>query len=748
MSNPWISWIVVRDQYGTKLSDLGVTFNTSILRGNQIWAAPSEFIVQLMLMAASVSLYLLNLVTGHGFLLDLAARGYQIVLDSVYQVVNPLIVAAFAVTVLFARIYIGDKILVNKAGHVSGIQAHRAASYADEAFMKKSISQLGNTAILMAVIIVMMLNPFALLNFIFDAARALGGKLSGTGSTSVANVDGMVAPLLQMINYGEALGGTCAETWSRTLAAGDDVDKLDCLTAAQASAAQPGAVTVITAIVALVCVVGLAYFAWQVFKKATWFICRTMYFIFIVPWRAALLIANPGSERVKLDKIKDAFVDAFTSLFWLVVCVFIANAGPGILMMLARVAQTEAQLPAAVVLVLLSLAFYYCGKSVTGLVGAAWKKDARTGKWSRVEVGDGTAGWNDFFTNNSQVSWLSGSWDEARSAVAARRQLPLDDGVDENREGSPAGRGRAAVEVGVDPIVDLATEYVALTPPPATSMALVSRFRPGPGVAATTSSPSLPATEFIDGEVLGVTYHDNLRGVGGQGTPAPGHTGISSLSAVAEPRAAIGSRQSIGNGVSGGADRSASGPGRHQKADEGTVTPEHGGVHTPSVTGVGGDVVVERASDTTGSARQSDDPTTRRPSREALLADYREAISEVNDDGYADVVTSATTVRTHVAGDAVTSAFYRAQTGPEFGRSGSSTGSSGLLNGAGEFLDANYRDAAFREMTVLAKTLGLEPRSVIADSDDQVVQILFYSSTSDGVNEVRYRNQQGFGDDI
>ncbi|TQC45051.1 hypothetical protein EEB14_33980 [Rhodococcus sp. WS4] len=755
MANPLTDFIDIRDQFGTQLSDLSVSFTVKMTNFNWIWAGGSEFAIQIALIVSAYSLWLLSLVSGHGFFLELAAAGYQMILDSIYQYVNPMVIGLIAFVVLMARMFIGDKFKMDSKGHINGVEFNYA-TFADESFAKKITNQVGNTAILLVVIIVMMSNPFALINFAFDVIRTATNKLSGAGGAATAAVDGGISPMLQMVNYKVSLADACAATWSRSLAAAGEVNKLDCLTAAQRNGAVADPVTLIVAFAALFVVAGLVYFAWQTFKRASWFVCRTVSFIGVVPWQAAMLIANPGQDRHKLDSIKDTFMSAVKSLFWLLVCFFVAGGGPGIVMGLGELVQGFG-LPPFLALLAVSGLYGGLGWVVKHWVGYDWRKDKKTGKWVKVE-GDGTSGWQDFRQNNTTMVALTDSWRDAQNATPKKRTLGGDAAAGGTAHENET-KGQPTVDAATNPVVDEVTNYVELTEHAQTAKSLlVSRFSVTSGLGALDAVPS---SEFIEAEIVDVEHFDESTSESVRTQPS-----ISSVGRHAAPDSAamvIGGAM-LALGAAGGQSHSGrvttGSPGgdgavsaahtAHEIGPASAVGSEPGPPQT-----VSGHVTTAVASADATATRTVDGGTDAegiaRPSRESLIASYRDALDEINS---TDELTSESALGSDVhgnssAGSTVSAAFARAQitrqpstqhTGPQ--------SSSTVTAGSGEFLAAADRDASWDELVVLARTLGQEPDVVIAEGDSDQHQILFYSSTSDGKNVIKYRTRQGFGDDI
>lgn len=468
MANPLIDFIDITDRYGTRLVDLTVDVTSSAFAGLSVpFAVGTSLIVVAFMVVISYGLLLLDLVIRQTLFINTVGDVYEAALQWIYQYVNPWQIASIAVLVLIGRMWIVQKFKTqvgpDKSRRIVGLQFETRTLSSDfnakDSFGKQVFNQLGNTTLLLGVIALLMANPFAIIGWLMNFASTLAGQLSSSGgssdSTRSVAVDGVVAPVLQMVNYGSSLGQSCSEQWSRTLAIGGDVSELGCLTADQRAFTEGSAVMFVTALVGFVMIAALAYFAWQVFKPATLYLVLTTWHVAKVPWQAAWMIASPGEERRKLDDIRGAFTQAVTSMLWLMGALAIAAGGPSLIMVVAR-AITEQGFPAFLALVGVTAAYGAAGWGMKENYG----KPLRFTKNNRPEFVDGgIRTWGELWSNNSWVQnvreanrdsgpWTTGPTDDGGSASAVAAQQDSD-------------REKVSVNTEDEAVIDQATETMA-----------------------------------------------------------------------------------------------------------------------------------------------------------------------------------------------------------------------------------------------------------------------------------------------
>lgn len=725
MSNPLVDFVDLVDQYGTQVNSFTVQFAGGM--SSAIWRWGTELIVLFVQMALTYAIWMLDLVINQGLFLDIARSVYQVLLDTVYQYVNPLIVGTVAFMILMARIFVGDKVLSDeKTGRITGYELNYA-TFADESFAKKVGNQLANTGILMFIIIVAMANPFALLTKIFSFINWVVASLAPNSVGASPQVDGVLVPMLQLINYQNVLAPACNESWSRTTAAGGNLAKLACLTSDEEAATTASPVTLVLAIMSVVMIAGFVCFSWVILMRFTWMLYRMIVNIAIVPWQAALLIANPGSERKKLDSIKDRFLDAGKSLFWLLVTVTVAAAVPAALLN----GLALAKLPAFVTMLMSSVLFFIAGRVANSHIGRKWKREK---DGTRVEILDGTTGWNDFRVNGGMGKWLAQPFNDAQKASAAELAMSAEI-IDGTRE-TMGSQGSAQKGVKVDnsavedPGMDEAVRTVELvSTQPTVTVALAADKDRSSADAETTGYP--------------VTADES-------GSSAREFAAAAAAALVAEADA--GNAMSAGSGVAGGLVDPATSPGKAESAA--TAATVGAGVMT-ALTADGGSR--HHRDDEETSPGQADAVTTadekvdaaENPvaARRQMIESYIGAVEQITVDP--DVIDEEP-VAASTAQAAESTAFRRiAKVYDESVADGDvSPTTSGVTGGFGEFLSVTRRLVEWNEYKTLAKSLGMNIGPVPDELSEKKPNITFYSSSEDGKNDVRYRGRDGFGDAI
>lgn len=468
MSNPLIDFIDITDRYGTRLVDLTADVTSSAFSPMSVpFAAGTSLIIVAFMVVISYGLLLLDMVIRQTLFIGIVGDVYDSALQWIYQYVDPWQIASIAVLILIGRMWIVQKLKTqtgpDKSRRIVGLQFETRTLSTDfnakDSFTKQVFNQLGNTTLLLGVIAILMANPFAIIGWLMNFASTFAGQLSSSGGSSESTrsvaVDGVVSPVLQMVNYGSSLGQTCSEQWSRTLAIGGDVSELGCLTAEQRAFAEGSAVMLTTAIVGFLMIGALAYFAWQVFKPATLYLVLTTWHVAKVPWQAAWMIASPGEERRKLDDIRGAFTQAITSLLWLMGALSIAAGGPSLIMVVAR-AITEQGFPAFLALVGVTVAYGAAG----WLMKEKYGKPLRFTKDNRPQFVDGgTRTWGELWSNNSWVQNVR----EANRESGPWRTAPTADGGSASASAVQQDSDREKVSVNPldEAVIDQATETMA-----------------------------------------------------------------------------------------------------------------------------------------------------------------------------------------------------------------------------------------------------------------------------------------------
>ncbi|WP_301850653.1 hypothetical protein [Rhodococcus pyridinivorans] len=723
MANPLIDFIDLVDQYGTRVGELSVQLDGGVM--SLLWEMGAEFVTAVAQLVLVYAIFIVDLIINQGLFLEIAGSMYQIVLDTVYAIVNPLIIATLAFAVLIARMYIGDKVTRDKTTGRINSYALNYQDLSDESFRKKVGNQLGNTAILMLVIIVAMANPFTLLVKAFQLINQFVAQIAPGGVGASPQVDGVLVPVLQLINFQSQLAPACTREWSLTLASGGDVTDLACLTPEQQAATSPGVTTFLMSVMAIVIVVGFAYFAWVILCRFTWMLFRMIIHIAVLPWDAAMLIANPGDEREKLETVKDHLVEAAKSLFWLMVSVFVALVVPALIFN-AMGAATRSGLPLILQLPIASGLFYGAAKLVNRYVGRKW----RTNKdGSKSPETDGTSGWNDFVLNSEFGKTLSEAFTQAQKESSAElaRSAAVIVGTQPTAGIRRGAREGSAVtnEPVENPALDEAVHTVKIESPRPTAAIVLSAEK---GAIHDPVTPEKGTAASSEHELVNTAVTDS----------APAAT-VSVLpgSALRDGHVALSEDPSNRVGLHGGEVSSG---------ESGRVG---GGHHVASATDnpeVRQDLstMLDEQSGTADECVREPEDSER--ARRKLIDEYMgaiEQIAEVPDDSPSQQLTPPS----GRAGEAaafhrITKVYDEPITDPQ------RTAGLGVTAGSGEFLSCTQRRVEFDERRILAESIGMRVQHEGDEQSTRVPEITFYRSSEDGNNEVRIRGRDGFGDGI
>ena len=756
MANPLTDFLNLTDQFGTNVSDLAVDFTGGVT--SMVWRMGAEFVTAIVQLALVFAIFILNLIVNQGLFVEIAGSMYQVILDYVYKYINPWIIATAAFAILVARIYVGDKVTKDdKTGrfvryelnHTNITWGDLTKDSPDEKFRKKVVSQFGNTAILMAVIAVAMANPFTLLSKAFGLINEFVRSVAPDGVGVSPQVDGVLVPVLHLVNFQGQLTPDCNARWSATLAAGGDVSDLACLTAEQHDAATAGVVTFLISLASILMIGGFAYFAWAILCRFSWLLFRMITHVFVLPWHAALLIANPGNERKKLDTVSDHLREAVTSLFWILVTVFVAQIVPAAVFNAMGSVTDRWRLPSVLQLLIASAVLYGCGKAVHKYIGKKWKhKDG-----VRTPAPDGTTGWSDYVTNG-RGKVLTEAFAKANQDSAAELAMSaaVVAGTHTATQRSAPGERSVRTGVAVDPAMDAAASTVNLTAP---QSAMVQQ----PG--SPTQTGAVPASGSVAGGAA----------TGGSAQSEVGEAAQSATDIAAAATAAVlaaGEQEiadPIGDSATGVADTavspdalSASGAAGAAAATSATVvvavardaghghrTDESGGV---SVSAAAAAAAVgsgtEPASDATvepGTAAAVLDPEAK---RHQLINEYTDALGRFADhpDGDPQVTVVAPEQLEPHTFDRITRVYA------EPAGTGNGPTDSGVTGGSGEFVSCTQRRLEWKERKILALTLGMRADPPLDEAEEKQPEITFYSSSEDGNNRVKFRGRDGFGDGI
>lgn len=797
MANPLNSFINITDQYGTQVSQYKLNLTTSLLAPQTTgYAMFTEFFMGVFVVVSTWGLWLLDVVVRQQIFLGIFAKVYQSVLDTVYHFVNPLIIGMFAFALVVLRIFIGDRRALKGPPGSPKVMKFRLEEGSlfdgDSTFAKRAFEQLQSAFLLLMVIVALMANPFLVLGWMMRLVSSVAGwivgGLSGSGQQSGSTiVDGVLAPMLQLVNYGEILSPQCSREWSQALAAGSDVSELSCLSDAQRSAAEASWISVAVSVAAMVVLAGLTWFAVRVFLKASWYGVLMTWYVVKVPWQAALLLADPGPERVKLDKLGAQFKHAFQSLGWLLGIVFVAMLVPPLGVVVTG-AAIDAGVPVFFAILGLAAVYGAVGWWIGKYYGKKFQRDES--KWwghglkVRIDAEAPPTSWTEF-RHAAQQGWAGQTGRKLRDSYQelmadARGQSTSPGEESETGEEAPVKLTQEDVET-ITAATDVIDSPVNVSSLEQAVVAVVPSRLPVPvpevtrlpvPVADGVSPNGVPPTLDGLGPGSATVAVEPPRPVlvaipGTPGTPgAPGRAGVAVARAMVMvmPAAAGVAAERV---VEGSLVAPALPAAQSSTEAAGVAPREVPGVPTVAPGGSGRHAAPEGFTDDVAWTR-SLLSTSRGPidSAEQLAEQYRqqvrvqqeaadggvgEALADavIAGDGGADVVVddvAAAALRRHA--QASLSAADADDGGVDLGGGGDTRVVGGLgADGGPGFLGADAMTAQFRQTAILAEMLGLRVSPVVIDGDAGQ-EVLFDGVTSHGDPDLRFGDRRGFGDDI
>jgi hypothetical protein len=471
MANPMTGWIPLTDQFGTQVASLEVKVNYSLMK--PFMAVPGQLTELVMMpvgMLSTFALWLMTLMQDQSWFTETLGGAYQAVIDQVYRVVNPWWIAGIAIPVLIFRLFVGepqresvDKKQIQKNSKTRITFKQNTSTMAgDEVFRKKVITQLGQTAGIVAVIGILLANPFALIARLFGiiesfsqaATQQWGGGTGGSITGTV--VDGMYVPALQIVNFGTVLDAECSELWSRTLASGGDVLQLECIPGGEdaANASWPMFGTALGLGIAMCC---LVFFIGATFLKLSFFEAKMLMYVAILPWRLAWMIANPGPDRQRLDEGWRNFKDALVACGWACGLLAILLLVPGIGTSIANQIGNAVESDYILIPAFLVLAAVYAGAGY-----AIWKFYGHPLQWDkekkRLVVGqsEGLTSWGEWYTEKIKPSVPASEeapgGDDAKDAAdkAAKEEAAADKASAASGDATPEDAASAIVDDASD----------------------------------------------------------------------------------------------------------------------------------------------------------------------------------------------------------------------------------------------------------------------------------------------------------
>ncbi len=223
-------------------------------------------------------------------------------------------------------------------------------------------NRLGSGMVLMALVVILIANPFKLIQNVVNAVVAVASELTftatdgGAATYAARGVTDILRTVTFMINYRDLLAPECAQQWSQTINAGGA--NPSCLTHQQYAAADPDMWTVVMALLAIPIAWGIAKFLWVVAKALFNHLGLTVVYLIGATWVAAATIARrrPYDPLVTLAaKFGEHFLITVGVLFT-------TAAGPALFVRIFT--DVGSFLPMVLQVPLVSLAFYVSAKLI------------------------------------------------------------------------------------------------------------------------------------------------------------------------------------------------------------------------------------------------------------------------------------------------------------------------------------------------------------------------------------------------
>ena len=804
MANPLTSFITITDRFGTQVNTYGISLQTKLMSPQtSAYSMFAEMVTGFFLTVTVWGLWLLDIVIRQDLFLGIFGKVYQTVLGTVYHYINPLIIATFAMAILIIRIFVIERreVKVDATTKAMRFRIEEGSLLdSDGTFAKRAFKQMGVSTLLLIVIAVLMANPFRLLGWMFGLvtgfANMIVGGVAGSDQSSASTVvDGVLAPILQMVNYGEILGDACSEQWSRTLASGGDVSRLSCLTDAQRAATVASWVSVAVSVVLMAVLVCLAWFAARVFLKASWYGVLMTWYIVSVPWRAALLLADPGKERQKLDKLGVTFKHAFESLLWLLGIVFIAALGPALPVAVAG-AMVDQGFPVFLAMVGLAATYGFMGWWIGKYYGKKFQRDPNRfwghGFKVKVDADAPPSSWTDFYQAAKETSAYR-KISDAQTSAARKIREAYDDtyGTREAEDTTQQQEESVGVSREDQAIIDEATTTMQSPVSAADRAQAVIGLNPGRGqqpaaldaggalagtpaeaggvgaaaLGAGEAAAAIAGARGVDGSagtrgVAGASGAPGVAGVAGRpGAPGAAGNAYASASIVVAAAPAGADAREVIEGVLVGPALPVGRSDREAPAVVDPAMPDRGG---DGGAGQGGQIL-EQPSIYAGSAAMLP-VMSPEMSAEDLAEHYRRWVRSVQggdggQDSVEDLVAgiaalssvgnevdevAAAALRRHA--EALAEA-ERAENASDDGVWQARSGERSASDRRGGFLGEDAVVADYRRIAMLANMLGMST-TVTSVNDDVGQEIQFESDTTGQGTRLRFGDKSGFGDDI
>jgi hypothetical protein len=373
--NPFLDWLHLTDSDGGLIAHYRLMLQpgTFDILHRVFYSGLADFLYSLgYLLGSSYATGLIRLVLDPNQWLNPITEFYNGITAQIYSRVPPTVIMLGTFGILLLSVFV-----VRSGSSAAGSpQARIAASAPPSTFSqwmpahskigKAHWDRLGSGLTMMAVVLVLANNPFAIIRNVIDALLAGAGWLSMSGGASgplhvqsAATTD-MIRSITFLVNYREFLNPACAHQWSASINIGGA--NPHCLTATQLSATDPDLWTVALALAAVFIAWAVLSFAVIVAGEFVKHLSLTIAYFIGATWIAALTLA----KRRPYDPLAEAAARGGVHFFQASVVLFVSAAGPTLFLHLVTSVLTF--LPTLIQVILSAAGYYISGKVILRVI--------------------------------------------------------------------------------------------------------------------------------------------------------------------------------------------------------------------------------------------------------------------------------------------------------------------------------------------------------------------------------------------
>lgn len=210
--NPFLAFFDGQDQNGGYLRNYRLTFDVGLF---SILSQGLSLMLHItyaafLLPIGAIATWLMGFVFEPGRVLDPATEWYHNLFDPVLQVVPPMVIASVCLGILVLYI-VFDRTTNSRS-------------------LSEDFERLGVGVLLAVLVGFLVANPFRVMTWILDLVPRVMRELNegASADSMTGNVVGsLMAPLTQMVNYGEVLDNTCSAEWSAAMNSGSEPSCVD-----------------------------------------------------------------------------------------------------------------------------------------------------------------------------------------------------------------------------------------------------------------------------------------------------------------------------------------------------------------------------------------------------------------------------------------------------------------------------------------------------------------------------------------